>query len=165
MPVVVVIDINGVLGDVRKKKVPDRSVDAMLPSGQYFYLNPRARSFLERLEGYPLVLWTSRLKKNARPIEQLPQIRDTGFITMLHGEDCIRRGWHPIKQVWRLREKLPAEFRDSTILFVDDSPEYIETDQDSRVLCCESYSAQEGNDSNLEQIVSQINGRKDVVRL
>ena len=162
MSTVVVIDINGVLGEVTKKKCTystDRGY-IMLPSGQRFYLNTAAEYFLNALysNGYPLVLWTSRLRKNARPIETLPPIKNIPFITMLHGEDCSQdkyNGYHPIKKVSHLRERLPQELRDAEIVFIDDSPKYVETDAKSRVVRCETYKAEEDNYWNLQEILSR----------
>ena len=158
---VVVVDINGVLGDVSNKKAAGRpKADAMLPSGQYFYLNPNSQMFLRTLERtVPLVLWTSRLRKNAGPIEHLPAIKDTRFIAMMHGEDCVKTrvgGYHPVKRVGTLRERLPPDLRNASIIFVDDSPKYVETDGNSSVLYCESYTAAEDNSWNLEEIVCNI---------
>lgn len=162
--VLVVIDINGVLGEVTKKKIESReTADAILPSGQRFYLNPYSKWFLDtlmdNLGASSLILWTSRLRKNARPIEQIAPMCYTHFVTMLHGEDCVQNkdvGYHPVKQVSVLRDRLPPWLKDETIIFVDDSPKYVETDIKSFVLGCESYSAKDDNHWNLEEIISRF---------
>ena len=147
---VVVVDINGVLGDVRKLRsaVAGRTPDAFLcSSNQVFYWRPGAHEFLKRIKAIPevcLVLWTSRLRKNAAPIEA--QIRDLPgmqFHAMLHGEDCHARdrsGFHPIKDVRTLR-RYYAEVGSAIIAFVDDKPQFVATDVGSFVLSCATYDA------------------------
>lgn len=144
---VVVIDINGVLGDVRKlaHAVSGRTPDAFLyHSNQVFYWRPGAQAFLQRLKAMSnvhLVLWTSRLRKNAAPIEsQLNASRI--FTAMLHGEDCFERRdeFHPVKDVRTLR-RYYAEVRNATIVFVDNKPQYVSTDTASFVLPCVTYDA------------------------
>lgn len=162
--VVIVVDINGVLGEVSKKCIPNNGKGILLPSGQRFYLNSAAQYFLETLSnsGYPLVLWTSRLYKNARPIEDTPSISNTPFIMMLHGENCIQTkygGFHPIKRVSTLRERLSKDLKDAEIIFVDDSPRYVETDGMSEVIMCETYKAEEDNYWNLQEVLSKITAR------
>lgn len=158
MAAVIVVDINGVLGEVTKRRASTDRDCIFLPSGQRFYLNTAAESFLKSLcsRGFPLVLWTSRLRKNARPIENLPPIKNIPFIAMLHGEDCAHangNGYHPIKRVSYLRERLPPHLKESEIVLIDDSPKYIETDPKSRIVCCETYRAEEDNYWNLQDIL------------
>jgi hypothetical protein len=153
-PVVVVLDINGVLGEVAKKDANAGGV--LLPSRQRFFMNTATPYFLENLisHGYLLVLWTSRLSKNAKPIEDLPQIKNTPFVLKLHGENCKRRvKYHPVKSVSNLREKLPSNLQDAEIIFVDDSPEYVTTDDRSRVIACETYRAKQDTYQNLQDIL------------
>ena len=161
MTVVVVVDINGVLGEVTKKRTSTDRGFIYLPSGQRFYLNTSAEYFLRSLysRGLPLVLWTSRLRKNAKPIEDLPPIKDIPFVTMLHGEDCSHTkngGYHPVKKVAYLRERLPEHLKDAEIILIDDSPRYIETDTGSHVICCETYKAEEDNYWNLQEILERL---------
>lgn len=155
---VVVIDINGVLGEVSKTRPPSgRLPDAVLPSGQKFYMNPEAQAFLDTLRGrgHTLVLWTSRLRKNAAPIEALLHGQ---FEMRLHGEDCRRYAgsFHPVKSAKTLRRLLGGYFRDSQVVFVDDSPQYIELDAKSRVLQCATYTAAADNRENLSIILNTL---------
>lgn len=164
---VVVVDINGVLGDVRKLRMAlsGRTPDVFLcQSNQLFYWRPGAREFLERLRAIPdvcLVLWTSRLRKNAAPIEaQLNASRI--FTAMLHGEDCFERrdDFHPVKDVRTLR-RYYAEVRGATIAFVDNKPEYVATDTASFVVPCGTYDssknrAPEEEERELARVASHI---------
>ena len=111
MPVLV-LDINGVLADVRKRRERrpwGRQPDLVLHNGQPVYLRPGVAAFLaavSRLRAQS-VLWTSRRAENARPIEELlsvvaPEWRPTNC---LHGEDCrYTRNFKPQKDSRTLRE-------------------------------------------------------------
>ena len=141
-----VIDINGVLGDVKRinQAVAGRTPDAFLTNAQQlFYWRPGAEHFLQRLKQIPdlrLFLWTSRTKRNAAPIEQMIRPLKV-FDGFLHGEDCaVIRDFHPVKDVGALRRKYP-DICDTSIVFVDDSPKYVATDAKSDVLKCHTYDA------------------------
>ena len=160
MSVVVVLDINGVLGEVTKRRADKRKDYIMLPSGQKFYENPSAITFLSWLKysGRPVALWTSRLLKNAAPIEALELLADFPFVVKLHGEDCTEtRNFHPIKKASVLRKKLPLDMQKAKLMFVDDSPEYVEIDQNSAIYACKTYTTVDPNSSkNLEDIAARI---------
>ena len=156
----VVVDINGVLGQVTKGRVPKTGTCARLPSGQKFYMNPEAPEFLDTLRraGIPLVMWTSRLRKNAEPIEELPEFasRARYFMDMMHGEDCARvcGDFHPHKRASILRRRLAGQIDNVRLYFVDDSPDYIELDGKSEVVKCPTYEA--GGPSSLKEIAAML---------
>ena len=146
-----VIDINGILGDVRKRLVHTRkrSYDAKLPSGQFFYLHPYADLFLWTLveRGYKLILWTSRTRHNAEPIEKL--LFPIPFIDAFHGEDCPTvKDFKPVKDVRCLRRLYRED-----IAFIDDSPESIVLDDRSTTIRCKSYDAEVDNWQDLMHVL------------
>lgn len=151
---IVILDINGVLGEVSKnrhKALPD----AYLPSGQVFYRNPYAFTFLESLFRLcpNVVLWTSRKKCNAEKIESL--FSDFKFRTKLHLEDCNSyAGWHPIKDVAVLRERLCLPVT-TPITFIDDNPQYIRLDENSGIIHCPSFAVE--NKDNGRSIMVTLN--------
>lgn len=155
---VVVIDVNGVLGDVRKMRaaLSGRTPDAFLcSSNQVFYWRPGAVEFLKRLKSIPnicLVLWTSRLRKNAAPIEAQLQASQY-FHAMLHGEDCEERrdGFHPLKDV-RILRRYFEEIRNAVIAFVDDKPQYVSLDPASFAVRCATYDAADSDCSDADQV-------------
>lgn len=144
-----VLDINGVLADVRKKSAPrvPYDPDLTIPSGQAVYMRPRVSLFCERLsdivENHPeikVVVWTSRLKANAEPIERY--LRDRYGLeaqAYLHGEDCRSYcGYHPQKSAAVLRELVPEA---GHVVFVDDSPKRLALDPDSEAIEVPTYDA------------------------
>lgn len=159
--VLLVLDINGVLGDVRKRSAPTvrhRVPDLTLPNGQPFYLRPSARYFMERCHSLGTVaLWTARKEINARPIENY--LEELGCLrphdVRMHGEDCgLIVNFHPIKDVCALRLKYP-QFKDEYVIFVDDSPENIMADPHSSLFPVHTYTAMKdttltGNDELLK---------------
>lgn len=65
MATVFVLDINGVVGEVSRRRVRNRTDGIQLPNDQVFYPNPMAPTFLQYMVQIraPLVLWTSRMAK------------------------------------------------------------------------------------------------------
>jgi hypothetical protein len=95
------------------------------------------------------------MAKNAKPIENAYPLNSIPFLNMLHGEDCttLRDSFHPIKRAASLRSFLPVGAR---IVFIDDSPQYIELDGNSEVIRCETYRAAENNCANLHNVADII---------
>lgn len=143
----VALDLNGLLVDVRRREAPSvvgRAPDAVLPNGQKAYLHPRREAFLAALAGLPgvsIVLYTSRLRRNAEPIEQLLARDIEGVLRIersLYGEQCAPPGpaerFHP--------RKIARFVRPDTrnVVFVDDHPSRIIADG-ARVVAARSYDA------------------------
>jgi hypothetical protein len=154
---VVVIDINGVLGDVRRlyQACSGRTPDVFLcESSQVFYLRPGAKEFLKRLKAIPgisLILWTSRLRRNAAPIEA--ELKASQFFhATMHGEDCFdkRDSFHPVKDVRTIR-RYYAEIRNATIAFLDNKPQYLNTDTASFFIPCGTYDAAKNREAEEEE--------------
>ena len=135
-PSVVVLDLNGILADVRRKEAPpvvDRKPDVILPNGQKSYLNPGWKRFLKGVLMIPkvrVVLYTSRLKKNSEPIERLLMPELMCVTALMHGEDCLeptsRTGnerFHPTKSVDKICEAVGCKPGD--VVFIDDNPHRI----------------------------------------
>lgn len=131
---IVVLDLNGVLVDVRRYEDPaiiERAPDIILPNRQKAYLNPHAKEFVDWLAdaNVHVVLYTSRTRNNAAPIEKAIAALCPLFkpVLMLHQEDCDGTdGWRPIKSaeaVLRHLERLDPKAEDIT--FVDDHPDRI----------------------------------------
>ena len=166
-PIIVVLDINGVLADVRKKNDPasrDVPVDLVIPSGQKVYLRPQLDKFFNFLNnmkaihpGLRIVMWTSRKAINADPIEQRI-MKDHDFVpeVYMHGEDCKEyQGFHPLKDSRILRNKLHLGSRDR-VVFVDDSPERIKLDKFSQVMPIQTFSAGQYEDKELVKTVCSL---------
>ena len=134
---IVVLDANGVFVDVRRHEAPivaHRAADAVLPNGQKAYFHPQAVAFLEalrelcELRGASLVLFTSRLRKNAMPIVERMGFDPRGC---LFGEDCGGRvvpddSVHPMKSAAAVLARLGLpNYRANDLLFVDDHPERV----------------------------------------
>jgi hypothetical protein len=166
----IVLDINGVLADVRKMRAPPVSsslqCDLVIPSGQKVYMRPDIDLLFKFFYAYrdrmQIVLWTSRKKVNAKPIENLLRER-YGFepSLYLHGEDCKDHfGYHPGKNSSIVRREMRLKNTDQ-IIFVDDSPERIIADANTRIVkmktfCC-SYATSEGEDRlELAKVASSI---------
>lgn len=115
---VVVLDLNGILVDVRRREaaaVRGRVPDAVLPNGQKVFLHPHAGDFLRwifSLKDVDVVTYTSRLRHNADPVEKLLESSTPSAfgpevvfrpVAKLHGEDCKPAGtnrsepFHPVK--------------------------------------------------------------------
>lgn len=123
---IVVLDLNGILADIRRREAPvvrSRMPDVVLPNGQKAYLHPRAGDFLRWLsnlnDSVDVITYTSRLRRNAEPVESLltslmkgnPTVQRPNnhhrhaplFMAKLHGEDCKPAGtnrddpFHPVK--------------------------------------------------------------------
>jgi hypothetical protein len=138
---VVVLDINGILADIRRREAPlvtDKDPDAILPNGQKAYMHPLCHQFLHSLLDLPnvtVVLYTSRLKHNSEPVERLlePEIRKVAAV--LHGEDCLgpdlnapgTEKYHPRKTSTAVTSA--AKCREEDIIFVDDNPHRIVTER------------------------------------
>ena len=131
----IVLDLNGVLVDVRRYEDPpisDRRPDIVLPNRQKAYFNPFAKEFIDWLTGtnVQIVLYTSRTKSNAAPIERAifemcPLFKP---ILLLHQEDCDGMdGWRPTKSTAVILSRLKEDEKMSAsdVVFVDDHPERI----------------------------------------
>lgn len=145
--VLIVLDINGVLGDVRKPRdmvVRHRAPDVFLPNRQPFYLRKNAGWFMQQCYHFAHVaLWTSRTRHNAWPIEDY--FVNCGFLhsstLCMHGEDCRSSvNFRPIKEAAILRQKYP-QFAREHIVFVDDSPQKIELDGNSEIVEVHTFNA------------------------
>lgn len=158
--ITIVLDINGVLADVKKKCAPapqEVPVDLVIPSGQKVYMRPHLDEFFNFLNNMRIAhpklrvaMWTSRKFINAKPIEVKIR-KDCDFMAdiYLHGEDCQEyQGFHPIKDVQILRSKLKLAANER-VLFIDDSPERIKLDSFSKVIGIKTFSAGEYNDNEL----------------
>lgn len=156
-PVVVVLDINGVLADVRKKsaaKPKGIQADLHIPSGQSVYMRAHLKEFsnyvrnlVARVPNMKVVMWTSRKADNALAIEEY--LRDVHGLEpefYMHGEDCRERsGFQPIKDVRILRRRLGSvDGYNCHVVFVDDSPEYIKLDDDSEAVSVVPYDVVDG---------------------
>jgi hypothetical protein len=67
---IVVLDINGVIADVRKHEAPTvehREADVVLPNRQRAYMHPSCSELFEWLSAadLPVVMFTSRVARNA----------------------------------------------------------------------------------------------------
>lgn len=143
---IVVLDLNGVLVDVRRYEDPPirhRAADIVLPNRQRAYMHPLMVKFLEWLSNtsVPVVLFTSRTSSNAAPIERALQQLCPDFkpVAMLHQEECDEQdGWRPVKSSHKVLEKLKDNphlnhFDDPSLrfpraqdlVFVDDHPERV----------------------------------------
>lgn len=131
---VVVLDLNGVLVDVRRyeeQAVTRRAPDIVLPNRQKAYLNPCAKEFIDWLTGasVDVVLYTSRTKNNAAPIERAISDMCPCFkpALMLHQEECDgTSGWRPTKTVEAVLAGLRRpELKAEDVVFVDDHPNSI----------------------------------------
>lgn len=147
----IVLDINGVLANVRKKSdgAPDGvEHDLVIPSGQRVYMRPHLLEFCNYLHnitrdnpGIKVVMWTSRKRVNAEPIERYlsDKYRLDPFL-YLHGEDCEQlSGFHPVKDSEILKRKM--RYNAGHVVFVDDAPERIKLDCHSETLGVNSYDA------------------------
>jgi len=145
LPSIVVVDINGVLGDVCRFPVQGRKADVMLANGQYFYMRPGAVKFIDGLIDLVglsrIIVWTSRVRRNAMPIERLfEEELALHFQHTLHGEDCAEYvGYHPIKNVEVIRKCIGA--KNAHIVFVDNHPDFVKVDDNSTVLHTMTYDA------------------------
>lgn len=154
---IIVLDINGVLADVRRREAPpvtDRAPDVVLPNRQKAYLHPNCKTFLEWLaasqQHVGVVMFTSRTCKNAACLEEIlsalcPALRP---IAVLHGEDCKGKmcpgeSWHPMKSASAVYDACSRNARAPTkMLFVDDHPERINLDSDGcKTLRVPTYNA------------------------
>jgi hypothetical protein len=167
---VVVLDINGVLADVRKKAHPAipaglyaASDVFIIPNGQHVYLRPGIVEFLRsvigliRQKGGMVGIWTSRMQRNADPIvdwilSRVNADRNTAplqFDFCLTGESCTSRpdplgGPRPllIKNVARLRTLLTYWVdRHAGVLFLDDNIDTLVLDSSSWFMQMRTYNA------------------------
>ena len=157
--VLIVLDINGVLGEVRKSRVAHKVPDVVLPTRQVFYSRPDVGFFLWTcsLKG-PVALWTSRKQVNAAPIEQyLKDKQKLGHDTIcLHGEDCPRViNFRPIKDVSILRRKYP-QYAKEHVIFVDDSPEKIILDSNSQIVKVQTYNAGDSCYASFSETIDKL---------
>lgn len=170
-PAVVVLDINGVLADVRKKhsaRPIRRPPDLMLPSGQPVYFRPGietlATYLCDRFRGRT-VLWTSRKANNAFPIEkELYYKYGFQFSAYLHGEDCARIvQYHPLKDPKTLFKLMNLSPQRDVVLFVDDHADRIEGitsagDRHSSAFLPAVLVPVETYDAKIEEEENEING-------
>lgn len=138
---VIVLDMNGVLLDIRKRHesgIPRRKVDIFLPNGQRVYMRPGAKDVFEKIaRNVPnarIVIYTSRLAKNAKYIEDFLQPELGRWVcVLLHGEDCLKPQWSdnrhesfkPRKTTQRVISALNYTCQESDLVFVDDHPNHI----------------------------------------
>jgi hypothetical protein len=152
---VIVLDLNGLLADVRRKEAPSvnfRKPDATLPNGQRAYLNPNWRGFLSSVlsmgPSVRVVMYTSRLAKNSEPVEKLLQPEILGVHSILHGEDCLppkygavgSEKFHPLKTVDAVLRAV-AGCKSSNVIFVDDNPHRILLNGGERIVKVKTYDA------------------------
>jgi len=166
MTVTVVLDINGVLADVRKKSesVPDGiGHDLVIPSGQRVYMRPHLLELCNYLYNITLhdpkvkvVMWTSRKKINAEPIEEfLASKFGLKPSVYLHGDDCKQfSGFHPVKDAHILRRNMGCEV--GHVVFVDDAPERIKLDHGSEAIRVKSFDATKPDNGELVKVICAI---------
>lgn len=149
---VVVLDLNGVIADIRRREAApvSENPDVILPNGQKAYFHPSSIPFLMMLLGWrskiQTVFYTSRTAHNAKPVEDYVE-KNIGkhlfsFIITLHGEDCLPpvpsaggiERFHPIKTVNAVISRCPTAKR---VIFMDDHPNRIQTSQSSMATCME----------------------------
>ena len=161
--VTVVLDINGVLADVRRREAPPvsrRKPDVVLPNRQKAYMHPCCAIFLQWLcdSRVPVVLFTSRTSRNAAPLESAMARLCPAFkpVYTMHGEDCEgsccpEESWRPMKSADMVVRALrwPSETT-KHLLFVDDHPDRIKLG-DARVVGVSSYNAATQSDQQAEQ--------------
>lgn len=137
--IVLVLDINGILADIRRKEEPpiiNRKPDALLPNGQKAYLHPHYKEFIKWLHSIPMttvVTYTSRLRKNAEPVEALfdQVVGPSWTVARLYGENCKPAGsnasdpLHPVKTLTAVIDALKPQIPPN-VIFIDDNPERIE---------------------------------------
>lgn len=169
---VVVLDLNGILADVRRKEAPhvnDRDPDVVLPNGQKVYMNPGWRRFMRfvlSIPGVRVVLYTSRLRKNSEPVERLMQPEILMVSAILHGEQCLPPShferFHPIKSAAAVVREvgcLPSE-----LIFMDDNPHRIDMDVEGgegvRVIKIRTYDARVERTlpDNLDDAIVRLGG-------
>lgn len=163
MAVTVVLDINGVLADVRRKEAPPvthKRPDVVLPNRQKAYMHPCCGRFLQWLcdSGIPVVLFTSRTSRNAAPLESALSRLCPSFrpVRTLHGEDCgdshcPGERWRPMKSAAAVVRALGWPAGDAPrLLFVDDHPERIDL-RGARAVRVETYDAACPSDQRAEQ--------------
>lgn len=163
---VLVLDINGVLACIPRHSVhpkPTIKHDLVLPSNQKVYIRPHMEEFISFIKdrGCYLVMWTSRKKVNAEPIEAFLHSKYGLSASMyLHGEDCIEtRDFHPVKDSRILRKLLPAHLRSSKIIFVDDESYRIKGDSRTIRINAETFDARnpsEGEEDKVYKLALQI---------
>ena len=170
----VVLDLNGVLADVRKKDSPavmHRQPDVVLLNGQKVYVHPHAEEFLSwvsNIMGVRVVTYTSRLERNAVPVEQFIGSRMsaagyTAFVpdVRLYQADCSMVTQHngetrPLKLMSTVRDKGQSHGR---VIFVDDHPERIVMRPgEAMIVNTRTFNAAEeaATLDNLEQAASAI---------
>lgn len=149
----VVLDMNGIFADFRRREarpVTDVEPIAVLNNGHKVYLHPQAGKFLQWVSDLPnvkVITYTSRLKKNAEPVELLLR-KFFSPIARLYGEDCKPAGtlrdepYHPVKTLGAVisaiaaynlklyagrHEQPPLAINPHSVIFVDDHPQRIES--------------------------------------
>ena len=152
---VLVLDINGVLAYVpRHSAYPKPTIkhDLVLPSSQKVYIRPCMEELISFIKdrGCYIVLWTSRKRINAKPIEDYLKSRyGLDASLYLHGEDCKEtRDFHPLKDSVILRKLLSSQLRSSKIIFVDD--ESFRIKGDSRTIRINAESFHPTDETSLE---------------
>lgn len=176
--VAVVLDINGVLADVRRHEAPPvllRRPDAVLANRQKAYVHPAAREFLRWLCAgrVPTIMFTSRSRQNAAAVE-LRLERDCGAdayapLLRMYGEDCDGlscpgESWRPMKSDTAVRRRLTAETGiapDALLIFVDDHPDRVLIGDPSRACAVhvESYDALRDDDASAADKLARAAGR------
>jgi len=167
---VVVLDLNGILADVRRKEAPrvdGRDPDVVLPNGQKAYMNPGWRRFVRFVLSIPrvrVVLYTSRLRKNSEPVERLMQPEILMVSAILHGEQCLPPSgferFHPIKSAAAVVREVGC--LPSDLIFMDDNPHRIDLGADGgrdiRVIKIRTYDARAERTlpDNLDDAIAQL---------
>jgi len=173
---IAVIDINGVIADVRRHEAPavkHRAPDVVLPNRQKVYMHPACEEIFKWLHDsmIPVITFTSRTSKNAAPIEKwlADNCPDYSPILSMYGEDCCGlkyppEPWRPMKAARFVRSKLrDLGYNDCTsLLFVDDHPDRIQLCdpgrglKDARVVVVPSYNALTTDDETAEMDMRDI---------
>lgn len=165
MPTVIVLDINGVLADVRRpgthrvftRQTPDVFTGN---SRQPVYFRPWLSQFFQGLRqisrdtGAIVITWTSRTPENAEPIERAFDSMGLVVAMHLHGDDCMYKvGFRHMKDATTVRLKCGLS-GNSTILFCDDNPERV---LGGTVVPVETYDiVSDSNDHVLQDLLIEL---------
>lgn len=140
---IIVLDINGVIAEVRKPHDSKSGADLVLPNGQPVFYRSDCKEYIESLcaKCDLVVIYTNRMRKNAMPII-IDMIQNRGLpnrIPIMTGEDCLQmcedEPWRPKKSaeavILKLRRLIgitnPSRGIRS-IEFIDDNPQRIDLD-------------------------------------
>jgi hypothetical protein len=139
----IVVDINGVLADVRKTAhtIKNERGDFYLPNGQQVFINPFCKGLIDLISMHAdYIIYTSRLRKNAEPILSYifaiwPNLHHP--IGLITGEDCpIRKdddNNRPIKTIHPLLKYTRQPFNYTNFIFIDDNIQYISCENSHKI--------------------------------